>query len=266
MLLPAIILALIQGFTEFLPISSSAHLVLVRSFAEWQDQGLAFDVSVHLGSLGALLLYFRQDLHTLLSGGLTSLRSGEMNADSRVLMMLSMATLPIIAVGGCVVLLGMDDYLRNPLVVAIANLVFAPLLLFADRCRGEAGMASLNVKHALLIGGCQAFAVLPGASRSGVTMMAALMLGYSRVQATRIAMLLAIPSILGAALLTLTAAIKADSLPAFGLLATGTCISFIAAYASIALLVNLVGRIGMTPFVAYRVILGIALLALLLRA
>ena len=263
MLLQAIILALMQGITEFLPISSSAHLVLTSHVAGWQDQGLAFDVSVHLGSLGAVVLYFRRDLLDLLYGSIDALRTRQLNAQSHVIFMLAIATLPILILGALVVLSGFDSHLRSPLVIAAANLLFAPLLLIADKRRGESRMEALDVRQALIIGGCQALAVVPGASRSGVTMMAALMLGYSRTEAARIAMLLAIPSILGAGLLTLTAASEAGTLPAFELLAIGTLVSFAAAYASIAFLLNLVGRIGMTPFVVYRLVLGVVLFALL---
>lgn len=266
MLLQAIVLALIQGITEFLPISSSAHLVLTSDFAGWKDQGLAFDVSVHLGSLGAVLLYFRRDLLDLLHGGIGALRSRQHNTQSHVIVMLAAATLPITILGALVVLSGFDTNLRGSFVIAAANLLFAPLLLIADRCRGEARMESLSLRHALAIGGCQALAVVPGTSRSGVTMMAALMLGYSRTEAARIAMLLAIPSILGAGVLTLTTAAEAGSLPSIEQMAIGTFVSFSAAYTSIAFLLRFVGRIGMTPFVLYRLILGIVLIVLLYPA
>lgn len=263
MFLQSIILALVQGVTEFLPISSSAHLVLASELAGWQDQGLAFDVSVHLGSLGAVILYFRRDLIELIQGGIDALQSRQHNSGSQLIVMLAVATLPISILGALVVLFGLDAYFRSPLVIAVANLFFAPLLLIADRCRGEARTEGLNIQQALIIGGCQAFAVVPGASRAGVTMMAALMLGYSRTEAARIAMLLAIPSIFGAGLLTLTAAAEAGTLPSFELVAVGTLVSFAAAYASIAFLLRLVGRIGMTPFVAYRLVLGVVLISLL---
>lgn len=263
MLLQAILLALMQGITEFLPISSSAHLVLTSNLAGWQDQGLAFDVSVHLGSLGAVVLYFRRDLLDLFRGGIDALRCRQLNAQCHVIFMLALATLPIFILGALVVFSGFDSHLRSPLVIAAANLLFAPLLLIADKRRGESRMESINVRQALIIGGCQALAVVPGASRSGVTLMAALMLGYSRTEAARIAMLLAIPSILGAGLLTLAAAAEADTLPAFELIAIGSLVSFAAAYASVAFLLRLVGRIGMTPFVVYRLLLGIILLGFL---
>lgn len=263
MLLQAFMLALLQGVTEFLPVSSSAHLVLTSELAGWQDQGLAFDVCVHLGSLGALILYFRRDLSDLISGGLASLASREINAQSRTLLMLALASVPIVVVGAVVVLFGFERYLRDPFVIALANLIFAPLLLLADRRRGDARMESLSLRSALIIGSCQALAVAPGASRSGVTMMAALMLGYSRKQAARIAMLLAIPSIAGAGVLTLSAAAEAGTLPSFELLTIGLLVSFASAYASIAALLKLVERIGMTPFVVYRLGLGAVLLGLL---
>lgn len=263
MTLQAIILALLQGITEFLPISSSAHLVLTSDLSGWPDQGLAFDVCVHLGSLGALLLYFRRDLRDLIAGGLRSVSMREHNAHSRTLLMLVVATLPIVVVGSIVVLSGLDDALRDPYVISMANLLFAPLLLIADRRRAKKTLESMGLAQAIMIGSCQALAVIPGTSRSGATMMAALALGYSRKQAARIAMLLAIPSIAGAGVLTLGAAADAGTLPSFELLLIGILVSFASAYASIAFLLKLVERIGMTPFVVYRVGLGVLLLVLL---
>ena len=263
MLLQALLLAILQGVTEFLPISSSAHLILTRELLAWQDQGLAFDVSLHLGSLGALILYFRRDLSSLARGAIQSLGSREITADARVLLMLCLATLPLVGLGLMVVLSGLDNQLRSAHLIAWSNLLFAPFLMLADRWRGSRQLKSLSTGHALVIGCCQALSVVPGASRSGVCMTGALMLGYSREEAARIAMLLAVPSILGAGILSGISATEAGVLPTFKLLAIGACISFLTAYASIAILLRLVERVGMTPFVIYRVVLGIALLLVL---
>lgn len=263
MLLQALLLAILQGVTEFLPISSSAHLILMREIAGWHEQGLAFDVSLHLGSLGALLLYFRRDLYALAVGATESLRHRRFDTHGRMLFMLCVATIPIVCVGLAVVVSGLENELRGPHVIAWANLVFAPFLLLADRKHGSRKIESLTMKHALLIGFWQALSVIPGASRSGVTMTGALMLGYSRQEATRIAMLLAVPSIIGAGLLSGVSAFEADAFPSYSLLAVGTLFSFLTAYASIALLLRVVDRIGMLPFVVYRVALGAMLLLLL---
>jgi len=263
MLLQAFFLAILQGVTEFLPISSSAHLILVREFAEWQEQGLAFDVSLHLGSLGALLVYFRRDLYSLALGASKSLRHRKLHAHGRVLFMLFLATLPIVCVGSAVVALSTAGTLRSPHVIAWANLVLAPFLLIADRRRGTRKIESITVRHAFLIGCWQSLSVIPGASRSGVTMTGALFLGYTRQEATRIAMLLAVPSIIGAGLLSGVSAFEAGSLPPIYLLITGVLISFITAYASIALLLKVVEQIGMLPFVVYRIALGVMLLLVL---
>ncbi len=263
MLLQAFFLAILQGVTEFLPISSSAHLILIRDLAGWQEQGLAFDVSLHLGSLGALLLYFRRDLYSLFVGAAESVRRRKLDTHGHVLFMLCLATVPIVCLGLIVVVLGLESQLRSPHVIAWANLVFAPFLLLADKKHGSQKIESLSVKHALLIGCWQSLSVIPGASRSGVTMTGSLMLGYSRQEATRIAMLLAIPSIIGAALLSGVSAFEADAFPSHSLLATGMLFSFVTAYASIALLLRVVDRIGMLPFVAYRIALGAMLLLVL---
>ena len=260
MLAQALVLAILQGLTEFLPVSSSAHLILTRELADWHDQGIAFDVSLHVGSLGALLLYFRRDLHALVLGSAHSLRYRELSHQGHTLLMLCVATLPVVCLGWIVISLGLDSGLRSPHLIAWANLVFAPFLLLADKRRGTRQIDALNMRHAMIVGCCQALSVVPGASRSGTTMTGALMLGYSRREAARISMLLAVPSIVGAGILSGLAALEAGVLSAIRPLVVGTIVSFLTAYASIALLLRLVERVGMTPFVIYRIALGVAIL------
>jgi len=256
----AVFLALVQGVTEFLPISSSAHLILPSQLFGLADQGLAFDVAVHLGSLIAVILYFRNDLLTLAGACFRSLR-GERSADAKLSWLLILATLPAFVFGYFLNDL-IEVYARHSLVIATTTILFALLLWWADRQHNlQQGLEKITTKQALLIGGAQALALIPGTSRSGVTITAALFLGYSREAAARFSFLLAVPVILGAGTLksielTQSSVIDLDNI------IIGVLVSFISAYACIKLFLKLIGRMGMLPFVIYRLILGIVLLVI----
>jgi len=196
-------LALIQGLTEFLPISSSAHLILPSAVLGWPDQGLAFDVAVHLGSLLAVILYFRKDLLQLLSGCLLTAKTRSINPDSRLVLLLALATLPVVLAG-----LGfksvIENQLRGVLVIAVSTIVFGVFLWLADRrSQSSQQIPELTWQIALVIGLSQVVALIPGTSRSGITMTAALFCGLDRVSASRFSFLLSIPVIGAAALLLL---------------------------------------------------------------
>lgn len=255
-------LALIQGLTEFLPISSSAHLLLPSLLLGWPDQGLAFDVAVHVGTLSAVLLYYRQTLWLLLEGSLSALNARRWNAPAREVLFLAIASLPVAVVG--FLLNDLMDRLRTVPVLIVTTVLFALLLAWADR-RGRSNHAPAvqTVGTAVFIGLCQALAPIPGTSRSGVTITAALFAGLSREAAARFSFLLSIPVIAGAGLL------KSLDLLALGTpregwaqLAVAALLSAVSAYACIALFLRLVERVGMLPFVIYRLLLGAGLLAL----
>jgi len=256
-----IILALIQGLTEFLPISSSGHLALVDELTGWADQGVLIDVAIHVGSLFAVLIYFRRDVIELAAGAFSLLR-GEMTEAGRLALYLVGASVPIFAIGFIMVSAGLVDGLRGAATIAWANMVFALLLYWSDRSGAtDRKLSEMTWGQALLVGVAQVAAIIPGSSRSGVTMMAARFMGFDRREAARFSMLLAIPTILGAgAAASLELAQSGDmTLQSDAVLAA--VLSFFAAWASIAVFMRLMERMSLTPFVIYRVVLGVALLA-----
>lgn len=257
-LLQVVVLAIVQGVTEFLPISSSAHLILASRVAGWPDQGLAFDVAVHLGSLVAVLAYFRRELGDMARGAIRLRR----DAATTLLSKVAVATLPVV-VAGLLFKPWIETELRSTTVIAAATIGFALALWWADRHRSEArDEHGLTFPQAALIGVAQAIALIPGTSRAGITITAALLLGLSRQGAARFSFLLAIPAIAGAALLTMADATGTGVSAPWGDLALGFALAALCAYACIAGFVALVNRIGLTPFVLYRIALGALLLFL----
>ncbi len=258
----AVVLALVQGVTEFLPVSSSAHLILPAALLGWPDQGLAFDVAVHAGTLLAVLVYLRRDLAGFLasSARLATRRVWDDKLD--LLARLGLASAPI-AVCGWLFADSVAVNLRGTAVVASATLVFGLALWWADRrARGGAAGAVPSIGGALAIGLAQALALVPGASRAGVTITAALLLGLGRAAAVRFSFLLAIPAIAGAtALLAMEAA--ADKTADWRLLALGFAVAAASAFATIAAMLAFVERVGLAPFALYRIALGLALFAMM---
>ena len=254
--LQIITLALIQGITEFLPISSSAHLILVAEFGGWGDQGLAFDVAVHLGTLGAVCLYFRQDLAGYLSSGLAFASGRGADAQFYELLKVSMATIPVV-IGGLLLKDQVEGGWRSLETIAWATIGFGVLLAVADRFRGE--KVDISWLQAGLIGLAQMLALIPGTSRSGITITAALLLGLSRTTAARFSFLLSIPTIAGAAILTI-ADLASEPEPARWLdLCIGAGLAGLSAYLCISAFISLVERTGMLPYVIYRLLLGAGL-------
>lgn len=258
----AIILAILQGLTEFLPISSTAHLILVPVLVDWPDQGLAFDVAVHVGTLGAVVTYFARDLWQMTRDWCASLVRRQAVGQSTMAWFIILATIPT-GLAGLAVKATMGDSLRSVLVIALANLFFAGLLLWSDRTgRKERAVGQMRFRDAVLIGLAQALALIPGASRSGVTMTAALMLGLTREAAARFSFLMAIPIIALAGLLETSSALRDGASVDWIAVAVGTLMSGACAFACIHLFLRLVDRVGMVPFVIYRLILGAGLLVL----
>jgi len=260
----AVVLALIQGLTEFLPISSSAHLALVPLLSDWPDQGLAFDCVLHLGSLTAVVIYFRMELARMSSGFVRTLtaRSWHVDGDGRLAWFVLLATIPV-GLAGLAFKEVVEHELRAVGVIAAASIGFGLLLWLSD-------VAGKRIRHggewrlidALIVGLAQAVALIPGTSRSGITMTAALMLGYTREAAARFSFLLSIPVI------TLAGGLKVkdwieqpDQAAAAPQLILGYFVSAISAYLCIHYFLKFLERTGMTPFVIYRVLLGVVLLA-----
>lgn len=262
--LEIIILALLQGLTEFLPISSSAHLILPSQLLGWKDQGLGFDVAVHVGSLLAVMLYFRREVGSMAVSWLGTVGVGpEKNSnsfDGKLAWWIILATIP----AGLFGLLGKDlieEHLRSALVIAITTLFFGFLLGFADiKAKENTSIEKLGLKGAMLIGVAQAIALIPGTSRSGITMTIGLMLGLSRDNAARFSFLLSIPAIaMAGSYLTLKLILSAETVDWFAM-GLGSLLAFISAYACIHYFLILLDKLGMMPFVIYRLVLGIGLL------
>ncbi len=251
--LQIIVLALIQGITEFLPISSSAHLILPAQLDLWPDQGLAFDVAVHLGSLLAVMAYYRVELTRFAVSGWQFASSRTYDSHLDLLLKICLATLPVV-VFGFLLRDWIATELRSVLVIAVTTITFGLLLWAADR--GRPTLTDISWAHAAIIGIAQTLALVPGTSRSGVTLTVALFLGLTRSTATNFSFLLSIPTIAGAGFLTALDLLDTPQAVQWLDLAAGSGLAFVSAYACIHLFVRLVERIGMTPFVVYRLLLG----------
>jgi undecaprenyl-diphosphatase len=267
-----IILALIQGATEWLPISSSAHLILFPALTGLPDQGPLIDAMAHLGSLAAVFVYFRDDSKRLIIGGFDVLRGRVQTLPARLFIVIAVATIPGMLIGGMLMATGLVDALRSPLLIAFTTILFGVALWVADRYgRTMQPIATLTLRHAVILGLMQAVAFLPGVSRSGIAMTTARALGIAREEAARLGLLLGIPLIGmvgGYALLQLALGAPSHAVTADGSaldvsLGQGAVVaglSFLAAWGSIALMMALLKRVDFTPFVIYRLVLGVALL------
>lgn len=260
-LIQIIVLALVQGLTEFLPISSSAHLILVPLLTEWKDQGLAFDVAVHVGTLLAVVLYFRKQLADMAVDWFGSVQ-GKHTDNSRLAWAVLFGTIPV---GLCGLIFNdfIKESLRGALVIAATQFVFAAYLWWADakgkRNRDE---YSIRWKDVLIIGIAQAIALIPGTSRSGITISAALMIGLTRDAAARFSFLLSIPVIVLAGGLETLNYLSVAKGSDFTSLIVGAAISGVSAYLCIHYFLKLLNKIGMLPFVIYRFVLGAVLLVM----
>lgn len=259
------ILAVLQGATEFLPISSSGHLILPSLLFSWNDQCLTFDVAVHVGTLFAVLIYFRDDLQRLVFALTLSIFQRKHSEDSKLAWMLLAATIPA---GLCGLLFAsqVEQYGRSLILIGTTSIGFGLLLFVSDR-RGskQLTLADMNWKTALLIGFSQILALIPGTSRSGVTMTAALFCNLDRAAAARFSFLLAIPIITASGLLRGIQLLQADTESVEWLvLLYAIFISAVVAYLCIHYFLQLIERFGFLPFVIYRVLLGIALIFLAL--
>ena len=254
----AAVLAVIQGITEFLPVSSSAHLALGEILLGWEDRGVGFEIAVHVGTLLAVLLYFRRDIAVLL-GGAWRLCRGEASPEGRMALALAVASLPLLPAGWLLLRADWRILLHAIEPIAWINLAFALLLYLADRLAPQQRQA-VTLPHALAIGIAQSLALVPGVSRAGVTITMGRALGHCRVQAARFSMLLAIPAILAstAALFTGHAMPEAD---AVALLLFAAGLAFVAAIAVIALFLGMMARMSLLAFVLYRIGLSAVLLA-----
>ena len=256
----AVTLAFVQGLTEFLPISSSAHLILVPKLLGWQDQGLAFDVAVHVGTLLAVITFLWKDIMQIMPAWFGGWQGFNWNTQGKLGWLVILSTIPV----GLVGLLANDLielHLRSALVIAATTLLFGLLLGWADRSgdKNIKPVESLTWRQALFVGGAQALALIPGTSRSGITMTAMLALGYSRVAAARFSFLMAVPAIALPGLLKAGELASSNTEVAWDMLAVGVVVSAIIAFLCMRLFMRFVQRVGMLPFVVYRVLLSIVI-------
>ncbi|WP_111415147.1 undecaprenyl-diphosphate phosphatase [Billgrantia lactosivorans] len=263
--LQVVVLSVVQGLTEFLPVSSSAHLILVPVLTDWTDQGLVFDVAVHLGSLLAVVCYFRHDLRRMATSWLLSLRGrtlrhGTDDPDARLAWWVLLATIPV-CLAGLALHDAIEQSMRSPLLISGGLIVFGVLLSYADWGR-RSGRSEyqLTLRDAMLIGLAQALALIPGTSRSGITITAALLLGMSREGASRFSFLLSIPVIVLASGLEIVGLLQSPGDIDWLAMATGVALSGLSAYLCIHYFLAFIKRIGMQPFVVYRIVLGLWLL------
>ncbi|HDQ41836.1 MAG TPA: undecaprenyl-diphosphate phosphatase [Desulfonatronum sp.] len=258
--LHALVLALTQGLTEFLPVSSSAHLVLVSLVAGWEDQGLSFDVAVHMGTLVAVIWYFRRDLTQMAADFLRSCAGAGSGPGARLAWAVILGTVPV-ALAGLTFRDVVATHLRDPLIIAFGLIFFGILLGWADwRNRGGRGVHDLAWKDVLIIGCAQALALVPGTSRSGVTMTAGLFLGLSREASARFSFLLSVPVIFLAGVLETGRLLGQPEPAAWGLVGVAGMAAGISAYLCIHFFLKFIRSVGMQPFVIYRILAGMLLL------
>jgi len=261
--LQLILLALIQGLSEFLPISSSAHLILPSKLLDWPDQGPLIDVMAHFGSLFAVLLYFRKDVADILRGTMDLLQR-RLNMKSALALNLILSTPPALIAGFVLASTGLDDAMRLLPIIAFTTIFFGVLLWLSDvKAKADRPIAELSWRGAIILGLSQSLALIPGTSRSGITMTAGRTLGMSREASARFSMLMSLPIIGASGLYAMLKLMTADAGEQTATLTNGLVVaglSFVAAYACIALFMKWVGRIGFFPFMLYRLALGAGLL------
>jgi len=265
--LQILILSLVQGITEFLPISSSAHLILTPYILGYEDQGLAFDVAVHVGTLIAVVTYFRVQIRSILKDWFLSLAKKEHAYDkdnANLGWYILAATIPVM-LSGLVLSELVATELRSPLVIAITTIGFGVLLWWSDRSASEGRkLSQMTWKDVLIIGCMQAIAIIPGTSRSGITITAGLLLGLSRESAARFSFLLAVPTIVMSSAYVTKQLLSTDINVDWFALGLGVVLSAIAAFITITYFMKFIEKIGMLPFVIYRFILGAGILYFIL--
>jgi undecaprenyl-diphosphatase len=265
-LLQAIVLGVVQGLTEFLPISSSGHLRIVPAFAGWEDPGAAFTAVIQLGTMAAVLLYFRDDLRRIASTWLASLRDRSRRAelDARLGWYLIIGTVPIVVFG-----YGFSHQIetgaRDLYLIGTMLIVLGVLLFISERVsRRDRELSNITRRDAIVVGFAQALALIPGVSRSGATITAGLFLGMDRVSAARFSFLLSVPAVVlsGAYEMRDVVSGSAEGAAGLGATAVATLLAFVSGYASIAFLLRFLTTHTTAVFVVYRVVLGAVVLAL----
>lgn len=262
-LLHLFIIAVVQGLTEFLPVSSSGHLILIPTLTGLADQGQVIDVAVHIGTLFAVVVFFWRDVSAGLAG-IPRMLTGRIDTPgSRLAFLLAVATVPVVIFGVVLKLTGLDDAMRSITVIGWAMLVFGVVLYLVDQ-RGTTDKreGDWSFRDAVIMGLWQAIALIPGTSRSGATISGARALGYNREDGAKLAMLMSIPTIFASGVLLGGEVVATANLQAArdGAIAAG--FSFLAALLALSLMMRLLKSVSFTPYVIYRVILGVVLLGI----
>lgn len=259
--LQAVVLAVVQGITEFLPISSSAHLIMVPRFTDWPDQGLGFDLAVHLGTLVAVVFYFHAELRAMTCDWGRSLVQRRAVGESHLAWAILWGTVPV-GLAGLLLNDLVENGLRLPAVIAGTTIGFGLLLWIADRRPGARSEHRLTWRDVLVVGCAQALALVPGTSRSGITITAGLLMGLSREGAARFSFLLAVPvTALAGGHKMLQLATGPESVD-WGVLVAAALLSAVTAFLCIHYFLKLLTRFGMLPYVVYRLALGTVLVSL----
>lgn len=257
-LLHLIIIAIIQGITEFLPISSSAHLILFPNLTGTDDQGQIIDVAVHFGTLLAVTYYFRRDVANILMGARDTTRGANQSENARLLLCLIIATIPAVILGLVFKLSGIDLMLRDNVgLIGAAMLGFGLVLWWADRQENTPSPTRIwTLGEALKLGLWQALALIPGASRSGITITGARFMGFSRDAAARLSMLMSIPVILAATTMGTLETIAKGDYSALYDAGIAACFAAISAFIALSVMMSLLKRVSFLPYVIYRVLFG----------
>ncbi len=256
-----VIIALIQGITEFLPISSSGHLILFPNLTGFEDKGYALDVAVHVGSLAAVVIYFWSDMKMVVIGAPRLLMGRADTEGARLALLLLVTSIPVIALGFLLKVTGLYEDMRSVAVIGWAMLVFGILLYWADQF-GETrkDQSHFGLVDAMVVGVWQAIALIPGTSRSGITITGARFLGYSRHDAAKLSMLMSVPTIIASGVLVAGEAFYNADAQMLREGAIAAAVSFIAALLALGIMMRLLRTVSFTPYVIYRVALGVFLL------
>ncbi len=255
------LLAIIQGVTEFLPVSSSGHLILLPALTPLEDQGLVIDVAVHVGTLFAVCWYFRSDVALAVRGIPELLRLRVETRAGFLAFCLAVATIPVVILGLVLKLLGVIEMMRSIAVIGWAMIIFGLVLYATDRLGAETRRAEgWTLRHALVLGLWQAVALIPGTSRSGIVISGARALGYSRHDAAKLSMLMSIPTIIASGALMGFDVVRIADWQALRDGAIAAFISFFAAWAALVFMMKLLRTVSFTPYVIYRIALGVVLL------
>jgi len=256
------ILSIVQGITEFLPISSSAHLILFSKFANWNDHGLLIDLALHAGTLLSVITYFRRDIINMINGTFKLLRMAPMDYDMKIASFMITAAVPVAVAGSIWMLNNLDQYSRSSIsLIGWSVMIFGVILYLCDHFGKKIlTMENLSFKHSIIAGIAQAIAIIPGVSRSGIVISAARMMGYTPENAAKIALLMSVPTIIMSSAASMILIIQHGNFELSLIFIIAIILSFISSFITLAILMRFVRKFSMTPFVFYRIITGALLI------